>query len=206
MWNVGRFTKSLADEPLSTAKRLDLIATEFNSFDAQFETVWLVDHDIKPGATSEEGNGDAWPEIRTKILSADILVLNTPIWLGQPSSVIKRALERMDAFLEEKDSDGRMVSYGKVAAVTVVGNEDGAHHVSAELFQALNDVGFTIPANAVVYWVGEATGSTNFVDLQETPEAVTTVVSMLVRNSVHLVNILKTANIQVKIRQRHERF
>lgn len=75
--------------------------------------------------------------------------------LDSRGSVIKRALH-MDAFSDETDDQGRMVSYGKVAAVAVVGNEDGAHHVSAEVFQALNDVGFTIPANAVAYWVGEA--------------------------------------------------
>ena len=97
----------------------------------------------------------------------------------------------MDAFLEETDDQGRMVSYGKVAAVAVVGNEDGAHHVSAELFQALNDVGFTIPANAVAYWVGEAMGSTNFVDLTETPETVTKMVSMLARNTAHVAALLK---------------
>ena len=71
----------------------------------------------------------------------------------------------MDAFLGETDDRGRMVSFDRVALVAVVGNEDGAHHVSAELYQALNDVGFTLPANAVTYWVGEAMGSTDYKDL-----------------------------------------
>src|SRR3546814_19773755 len=62
------------------------------------------------------------------------------------------------------DGQGRMVSYGRVAAVAVVGNEDGAHHISAELYQALNDVGFTLAANAVSYWVGEAMQKTNYND------------------------------------------
>ncbi len=97
----------------------------------------------------------------------------------------------MDAFLEETDEQGRMVSYGKVAAVAVVGNEDGAHHVSAEVYQALNDVGFTIPANAVAYWVGEAMSSTNFVDLDETPEEVETMIAMLARNTAHLACLLQ---------------
>ncbi len=99
----------------------------------------------------------------------------------------------MDAFLDETDEQGRMLSYGRVAAVAVVGNEDGAHHVSAELFQALNDVGFTIPANAVAYWVGEAMGSKNFVDLKDTPEAVETMIGTLVRNTLHLARLLKSA-------------
>lgn len=187
----GTLKSSSSTETSSTARLLDLIAEEFKSFDAVTETVWLADHDIKPGVSSDEGEGDAWPAIRTKILNADILLVGTPIWLGQPGSVIKRALERMDAFFEETDEQGRMVSYGKVAAVAVVGNEDGAHHVSAEVFQALNDVGFTIPANAVAYWVGEAMGSTNFCDLEDTPETVTTMVEMLVRNTAHLANLLQ---------------
>ncbi|NTE35475.1 flavodoxin family protein [Agrobacterium tumefaciens] len=184
---------STSAEPSSTEKLLTLILRELGNHDVQTETIRLADHDIKPGVTSDEGERDAWPAIREKIVAADILLIGTPIWLGQPSSVCKRALERMDAFLDETDEQGRMVSYGKVAAVAVVGNEDGAHHVSAELFQALNDVGFTIPANAVAYWVGEAMGSKNFVDFDETPEAVKTMVSMLVRNSVHLALLLKNS-------------
>jgi multimeric flavodoxin WrbA len=187
----GTLKSSGSSEASSTGKMLGLIADEFKKHGVETETIRLADHNIKPGVTSDEGEGDAWPDIRNKVLEADILLVGTPIWLGQPGSVCKRALERMDAFLEETDDQGRMVSYGKVAAVAVVGNEDGAHHVSAELFQALNDVGFSIPANAVAYWVGEAMGSTNFVDLEETPEAVQTMISMLTRNTAHLANLLK---------------
>ncbi|MCR6719471.1 MAG: NAD(P)H-dependent oxidoreductase [Chitinophagaceae bacterium] len=134
------------------------------------EIVRLADHAIRPGVTSDEGEGDEWLALRERILAADILILGTPIWLGQPSSVCKRALERMDAFLSETDDKGRMVSYGRVAAIAVVGNEDGAHHVSAELYQALNDVGFSLAPNAVAYWVGEAMGTVDFRDLKQTPE------------------------------------
>lgn len=187
----GTLKPSGSEEKSSTETMLQLIAEEFSAQDVNTEILRLADYDIKPGVTSDEGDGDAWPEIRGKILAADILVVGTPIWLGQPSSVCKRALERMDAFLEETDDKGRMVSYGKVAAVAVVGNEDGAHHVSAELFQAMNDVGFTLAANAVSYWVGEAMGDKNFVDFKKPPETVTTMVSMLARNTVHLATLLK---------------
>src|SRR3546814_19846954 len=78
----------------------------------------------------------------------------------------------MDAFLSETDDQGRMPSYSKVAVVAIVGNEDGAHAISAQLFQALNDVGWTIPAVAACYWVGEAMGSVVFKDLGETREPV----------------------------------
>lgn len=109
------------------------------------EVVRVVDHHIKFGVSTDEGEGDEWPMLRQKMLSSDILVLASPIWLGQPSSVAKVVLERLDAELSETDEEGRMSTYGKVAAVAVVGNEDGAHHVAAEVQQALNEVGFTLP-------------------------------------------------------------
>lgn len=95
--------------------------------------------------------------------------------------------------LDEADGKGRTPAYGKVAAVCVVGNEDGAHHVSAELFQALADVGFTIAAGGPSYWVGEAMGSVDYKDLKEQPEVVATATSMLVKNAIHLADLLKRA-------------
>lgn len=187
----GTLKSSHAKENSSTERMLSLLLQELSRENAGGEIVRLADHDIKPGVTSDEGHGDAWPAIRAKILKADILVVGTPIWLGQPSSVIKRALERMDAFLSEKDDEGRMISYGRVAAVAVTGNEDGAHHVSAELFQALNDVGFSLAPNAVSYWVGEAMGSTDFRELGEVPETVSSTVRMVARNTAHLARALK---------------
>ncbi|MDR9772855.1 NAD(P)H-dependent oxidoreductase [Rhizobium hidalgonense] len=180
-----------AKEPSSTDRIIGLIDKALSAYDVKTEVLRLADFNVKPGVTSDEGAGDDWPEIRAKLLAADILIMATPIWLGQPSSVCKRVLERMDAFLDETDDQGRMISYGRVAAVAVVGNEDGAHHVSAELYQALNDVGFTIPANAVAYWVGEAMGSTNFVDIDKVPKVVTKAVDMLARNTAHLAGLLK---------------
>jgi multimeric flavodoxin WrbA len=154
------------------------------------EPVRVVDLDIRPGVTSDEGDGDAWPDVCRRILDADILVLGTPVWMGQPSSVAKRVLERLDALLDETDEAGRIVSYDRVAVVAVVGNEDGAHHISAELFQALNDVGFTIPAGGVTYWVGEAMGSTDYKDLDPKPEKVLSTTATVARNAAHLAGLL----------------
>ena len=155
--------------------------------------VRVADLNIKPGVTSDEGDGDDWPALRERIMGADILVFGTPIWLGQPSSVAKRVTERMDAFLSETDDGGRMPSFGKVAVVAVVGNEDGAHHVSAELYQALSDVGFTIPANATTYWVGEAMGGTDYKDLEKTPESVSGTTKQVAVNAAHLATLLEAS-------------
>lgn len=157
------------------------------------EPIRIADHDVRPGVTSNEGAGDAWPAIRAQILAADILVFGTPIWLGQASSLAKRVLERMDAFLSETDDAGRMPSYGKVAVAAIVGNEDGAHAASAQLFQALNDTGWTIPAVAACYWVGEAMHGTDFKDLEKRPETVIKTAGIVASNAAHLARLLKSA-------------
>ena len=97
----------------------------------------------------------------------------------------------MDAFLSETDDKARMPSYSKVAVAAIVGNEDGAHHVSSQIFQALNDVGWTIPAVAACYWVGEAMGSTDFKDLEHRPRKVTETAKMVAANAAHLARLLK---------------
>lgn len=156
------------------------------------ETIRISEHNILPGVKSDEGPGDAWPELRRRILSADILIFGTPIWLGQPSSLAKRVLERMDAFFSEMDDQGRTPAFGKVAVAAIVGNEDGAHHVAAELFQALNDVGWTIPAMGSCYWVGEAMHKTDFKDLKTVPKQVCELAKGLAANAAHLAKILKS--------------
>jgi multimeric flavodoxin WrbA len=169
---------------------LDELFAHLREAGVECEQVRAADRDIKPGVTSDEGEGDDWPALREQVLAADIFVLGTPIWLGHPSSFAQRVLERLDALLSETDDGGRMVSFGRVGAVVVCGNEDGAHHVSAELFQALSDVGFTIPPGAVAYWVGEAMGSVDYKDLPEPPEKTAYTLAALARNTVHLARVL----------------
>lgn len=183
-------TLKSSGSPSSTDLLLSQVLEALRQEGVEGEILRVADFDVKPGVSSDEGDGDQWPQLRRRILDSDILILGTPIWLGQPSSVCKRVLERMDAFLGEKDDAGRLVSYSIVAGVVVVGNEDGAHHVSAELYQALNDVGFTLPANAVSYWVGEAMGSTDYNKLEETPEMVASATKALAKNSTHLARLL----------------
>jgi multimeric flavodoxin WrbA len=189
---INSTLKPTGAEPSSTDKMIDLIAGELRKRGVEVrETIRLADHDIKPGVTSDEGHGDAWPDIRRRILDCDILIFGTPIWLGQLSSIAKRVLERMDAFLGETDDQGRMPSFGKIAVAAIVGNEDGAHNVTASLFQALNDEGWTIPASGAAYWVGEAMQKTDFKDLPKTPDAVRQGVEMLAANAAHLATVLK---------------
>lgn len=154
--------------------------------------VRAVDVDIRPGVEKDMGDGDQWPTLRQRVLDADILVFVTPTWMGQHSSVAQRVLERLDAELSETDEQGRPVLFDKVAIAGVLGNEDGAHHISAILFQALNDIGYTIPAQTSVYWNGEAMQTVDYKDLDETPEAVSSAITTAARNAAHLAQQLAT--------------
>jgi multimeric flavodoxin WrbA len=183
-----------AREESSTDAMIAVLEKAFAKHDVTIsETVRVAALNIKPGVSSDEGDGDQWPALRTKILAHDILIFGGPIWMGQIGSVAKRVLERMDAFLSETDDAGRMPSYGKVAVAAIVGNEDGAHFSSAQLFQSLNDVGWTIPAAAACYWVGEAMGDVDFKDLKSTPKKVTDTAQMLAGNATHLAGLLKAS-------------
>ena len=136
----------------NTEALAQVVADELAKHDVESEFVRVVDHDVKPGVENDMGEGDEWPSILTKVLEAQILVVATPTWLGKPSSIAQRVLERLDALLAETDDEGRPVAYGKVAGVVVTGNEDGAHHVIAEVAGGLIDIGFTVPGQAWTYW------------------------------------------------------
>src|SRR5437763_10192853 len=95
----------------STEKLLSELLSAFREYDVEGDIVRVADLNIKPGVSSDEGKGDDWPALRKRVLGSDILVIGSPIWLGQPSSMAKRVLERMDAFLGERDDLQRMPSY-----------------------------------------------------------------------------------------------
>ncbi|MGK7862296.1 flavodoxin family protein [Falsiroseomonas sp. E2-1-a4] len=186
--------KSDASDASSTDAMLAVVKAAFVKQKVEVtETVRVAALNIKPGVTSDEGPGDDWPTLRAKILACDILIFGGPIWLGGPSSVARRVLERMDAFISETDDKGRMPSYGKVAVTAIVGNEDGAHACAAQIYQALADVGWTIPPSASCYWVGEAMGSVVFKDLDPVPEKTQQTAAMMAATAAHLAGLLQAA-------------
>lgn len=182
-------------KPSPASSSSDLLATQLlDSLAGHGVTgslVRAVDLTLSPGVEKDMGGDDEWPSIRRRVLDADILVFVTPTWMGQHSSVAQRVLERLDAELGETDARERPTLFDKVAIAGVVGNEDGAHHIAAILFQSLNDVGFTIPAQGSVYWNGEAMHTTDYKDLEETPEKVSSAIGTATRNAAHLARLLK---------------
>ncbi len=139
-------------ETSNTEALAQILTSALEREQVETELVRVVDHAVSPGVSSDEGDGDEWPAIRAKIVSSEILIVASPTWLGKPSSVAFKVLERMDALLSEEDDQGRPIAYNRVAGVVVTGNEDGAHHVISEISGALSDIGFTIPGQAFTYW------------------------------------------------------
>jgi multimeric flavodoxin WrbA len=178
----------------STGKILDEVLAALAGHGVEGSVVRVVDSNVKPGVETDMGAGDEWPAIRERILAADILVLGTPTWMGHPSSVTARVFERLDAELSETDDAGRPILFGKVAVVAVVGNEDGAHKITADAFQALNDVGYSIPAQGVTYWNGEAMQSVDYNDLDEIPEKTAATTKTVAANAAHLAALLNASN------------
>ncbi|OBG72427.1 MULTISPECIES: flavodoxin family protein [unclassified Mycobacterium] len=186
-------TCSLKKSPTPSSSDLiaDQLLAELGKAGVEGAKQRCVDLALLPGTEADMGPGDEWPALLDRIKRADILVLSTPTWVGHMSSVAQRVLERLDAELSDKDNAGRPVMVGKVAVAAVVGNEDGAHKIVADLFQALNDIGFSIAAQGCTYWNGEAMQGTNFNDLDEVPEAVAGVTATAARNAVHLAGLLR---------------
>ncbi|MEU4659303.1 NAD(P)H-dependent oxidoreductase [Streptomyces sp. NPDC023723] len=141
-----------APEPSNTQALADTVISSLQGHGVTVDTVRAVDLDLRPGVETDMGAGDDWPAVHDKLLAAEILVIASPTWLGRPSSVAQRVLERMDAMLSETDDERRPVAYNRVAGVVVTGNEDGAHHVISEINGALVDIGYTVPGQAWTYW------------------------------------------------------
>jgi multimeric flavodoxin WrbA len=184
---------SLKRSPAESSSELmaEHVCQQLRSHGVKTDSLRCADYSIAPGVEADMGDGDEWPKIRQRVLDADILLLSTPVWLGHPSSITQRVLERLDAELSNTDDEGRPIMYGKVAIVSVVGNEDGAHKVFADCAQGLNDVGFSFAAQANTYWNGEAMQTTNYDDLDEVPEPVAKATASAARNAAHLAGLLR---------------
>lgn len=181
-------------KPSPAASSSDVIARQvldaLSDQQVSGQVLRAVDYAIQPGVDRDMGPDDQWPEILERIHAADILVVATPIWLGHPSSVTQRVLERLDAEVSQTDEYGRPSMVGKVGMCAVVGNEDGAHKVISDVFGALNDIGFTIPAQGSTYWNDEAMGGRDYKDLDSVPDAVASATAAAARNAAHLATVL----------------
>lgn len=73
--------------------------------------------------------GDDWPSLSPNVFDADIIVLGTPIWLGEKSSLAQAFIEKLYAHSDQTNDKGQYAFYSKVGGCVVTGNEDGIKHV-----------------------------------------------------------------------------
>jgi len=164
----------------------------FDRMDVASEIVRVTDYHVPFGVTSDEGDGDEWPQILEKVKAADILVLATPIWFGVRGSVCQMVIERLDGTYNERNEVGQYPLYNTVAGVVVTGNEDGAHAAAETTLFNLSHLGCTIPPNADTYWVGEAGPGPSYIEAggEDHPYTQRTT-RWMAHNLVHMARILK---------------
>ncbi|MDX1450550.1 MAG: flavodoxin family protein [Acidimicrobiia bacterium] len=135
---------------------------------ASVDLVRAVDHDLPPGVypdMTEHGlPSDGWPALFERVMAADILVIGTPIWLGEKSSVCTRLIERLYANSGRLNDEGQYAYYGRVGGCIVTGNEDGIKHCSMSILYGLQHLGYTIPPQADAGWIGEAGPGPSYLD------------------------------------------
>lgn len=165
----------------------------FKELDVETESVRVVDHDVKFGVTSDEGNGDEWPLILEKVKQCDILIYATPLWRGDRGSVAKMVAERFDGIMsEDTDEKGQSLSYNKVGGVMVDGNEDGAKKAISSICFDLSEHGFTVPVNAMTYYVGKAGPGPSYIEAGgDKHEFTNNMMLLMVHNLVHAAKVLK---------------
>jgi multimeric flavodoxin WrbA len=124
------------------------------------EHLHLAAHDCPPGIypdmTEHDWPKDEWPVIWEKVKAADILIVGTPLWLGEESSICRVLIERLYAMSGQLNDKGQSIYYGKVGGCVITGNEDGIKHTAMTIGFALNHLGYTIPPQADCGWIGEA--------------------------------------------------
>ncbi len=164
------------------------------------DSVRAVDHDIAYGVytdmTEHGWASDDWPRLHEKVMAADILVLTTPIWLGEKSSVCTKVIERLYGGSGELNDQGQYAYYGRVGGCLVTGNEDGAKHCAMNILYSLQHLGYVIPPQADAAWLGEAGPGPSYLDPGSGgPENDFTNrnTTFMTWNLLHLARVLKTA-------------
>jgi multimeric flavodoxin WrbA len=151
-------TRGLADQSIAIMERCGVAVQAVRAVDHAIATgVW-------PDMTEHGWERDEWPELFERVMSADILVLCTPIWLGEKSSVCTRVIERLYGNSHLLNERGQYAYYGRVGGCIVTGNEDGVKHCAMNILYSLQHLGYTIPPQADAGWIGEAGPGPSYLD------------------------------------------
>ncbi len=200
-------TLKKSPETSNTAAFIGEAEKIFHELEVETEQIRVVDHDVKFGNTSDEGEGDAWPKILDKVKAADMLIIATPIWRGDRGSVAKIVNERFDGIMSEgNDVDGQYPTYNKVGGVMVDGNEDGAKKAISSICFDLSEHGFTVPVNGFTYYVGKAGPGPSYIEAEGNKHEFTNnMILLMVHNMVHLAKTLKANPYPTNVKKLGER-
>ncbi len=161
-------TLKKSPEKSHTEGLINLSAKIMEANKVSVEILRAVDYEIPPGVypdMREKGwDKDEWPGLFKKVKAADILILGTPIWLGDKSSVCTKVIERLYAQSAELNEKGQFTYYGKTGGCIITGNEDGIKHCSMNILYSLQHLGFMVPPQADSGWVGEAGPGPSYLD------------------------------------------
>ncbi len=175
----------------------------------QVDHIRLVDHPVAPGVypdmTEHGWEADAWPALFERIIAADILVVGTPIWLGEKSSETQKLIERLYAMSSQTNDKGQYVYYGKVGGCVVTGNEDGVKHCAMGILYALQHIGYSVPPQADCGWIGSVGPGPSYGDTEWQGESLDQPVgfdsnftnrnvTFMTYNLLHLAALLKSQN------------
>jgi multimeric flavodoxin WrbA len=156
------------------------------------DVVRLADRSIPVGLGFRESDDDDWPAIVALLKAADVVLFATPVWWGGRSSLMQRAIERLDALDEEYSASGRSAIKGKVAGIVITGSEDGALSVMGSIMMVLSWMGFTLPPECTAYWVGEVGQPVSQdTDKRRTNMATMHMAKNLAQNLVYYARLLK---------------
>lgn len=155
------------------------------------ESVRITNYNVPFGISDDLGEGDEFPQILEKVKAADIVILGTPIWLGEKSSVAKLLIERLYGSASLTNDKGQSIFYNKVGGVVITGNEDGGKNAAKSILYSLSHIGFTIPPNVDTYWVGDAGPGPSYMEAGTDNEFTKSHVKMLAWNTMHLARIFK---------------
>lgn len=155
-----------ADEKSNTDVMLNDFIRIFDGRQIKSEVIRVADYNVAYGISPDMGEGDEWPQIFEKVKAADIVILGSPVWLGELSSISKKVLERLNGASDQTNDKNQAIYYDKVAGVAVTGNEDGAKRVASDLLFGLVSLGFTLPPNPYAYWVGDAGPGPSYVEAE----------------------------------------
>lgn len=177
------------DEGSNTEALVNEVIEIYKKENVNAEILRLSDYNISYGITDDMGKGDEWPQILDKIINADILIIGTPLWLGEKSSIATLAIERLYGSSSITNDQGQSIFYNKVGGAVVTGNEDGAKHAATSILYSLSHIGFTIPPNVDAYWVGEAGPGPSYMDINYENEFTKKHVELLAYNTIHLARM-----------------